>query len=565
MVNALVVALGSVAAFVVAYLFYGRFLSDKIFRLDPTRTTPAHTFRDGVDYVPTKRIVLFGHHFVSIAGLGPIMGPAIAVIWGWLPALLWVVLGTIFLGAVHDLGALAVSLRHQGRSIGDLTRDIIGNRARILFLLIVFFLLAMAMGVFALVIATLFSEAFYPEAVVPFFLLILTAALIGTLVYRYNVPLGPATLLGLVLMLLGIWVGLKFPVTGVSMTTWIYMLLAYAFVASVLPVWILLQPRDYLNSYKLYIGLAFTFAGLLIYHPPIVAPAVNRAATDLPPIFPFLFITIACGAISGFHSVVSSGTTVRQLENEGDARAIGFGAMLTEGALATVVIVACTAGVASTEAWHEHYKGWTAASGLGPQLSAFIDGAGVFISHTGVPLDWAKAFIAVVVVAFAMTTLDSATRLLRYNVEELGKSAGLGGLSNRYLAALVAVAAIGYFALMKMDGKPAGLTLWQLFGTTNQVLAGLGLLTVSAFLYKTRVPVVYTLMPMAFMMVMTISAMLLKLRDFYAERSWPLIVVGAAILGMAVWLCVEAVIAYRGWSRHRPETEVAAQPTGGIS
>jgi len=406
--NAAVVALGSFGLLILAYLTYGRFLARRIFRLDPQRRTPAYALQDGVDYVPSRTPVLFGHHFASIAGLGPILGPAIAVIWGWLPAILWVVLGSIFIGAVHDLGALAVSLRFKGRTIGDVCRELMGPRARLLALLIIFFLLALAMGAFVSAISGLFIN-FNPDAIIPSFGLMLVAVGVGAAVYKLKVGLGPATVVGLVLFGLLIAAGVEWPLptyewfaspetqqaldaarnaaaddeapalpkpygavavagyfraadneaaakgieTAAAATQewWIYALLGYAFIASVLPVWLLLQPRDYLNSFQLYFALLTLFVGLGIawyqgapeshidapmFRPDVLArpAAEGEALADVPRApswLPLLFVTIACGAVSGFHSLVSSGTTVRQIKRETDALPIGYGAMLTEG------------------------------------------------------------------------------------------------------------------------------------------------------------------------------------------------------------------------------------------
>jgi carbon starvation protein len=358
------------------------------------------------------------------------------------------------------------------------------------------------------------------------------------------VRLAPATVIALIVMFLTIWLGLRYPITRVGQTAWVFILIAYAYIASVLPVWLLLQPRDYLNAYQLVIGMVLIYVGLFIFHPTIAAPAVNRAATGAPPLFPFLFITIACGAISGFHSLVSTGTTSKQLDRESDARVIGYGGMLAEGLLAMAVLLACTAGVSRAE-WSAHYSSWQAAAGLAAKMEAFVTGAGTFISKVGIPIGIAKSFIVVMAVGFAMTTLDSGTRLLRYNLEELGEGLRIGALRNRFVAAIVAVLGIAYFSLMTVGGKPAGLTLWELFGTTNQILAALGLLAVSLFLYRLGKPIVYTIVPMIGMMVMTVTAMVMKLRANLALRHWPLLAVGSVILVLVLWLIVESVAAFR--------------------
>lgn len=616
--NAALIVLVSLAALVVGYHTYGRFLARRVFRLDPQRTTPSHTMTDGIDYVPTRVPVLFGHHFASIAGLGPILGPAIAVIWGWLPAILWVVLGSIFIGAVHDLGALAVSLRHQGRSIGEVARGVMGPRARLLALLIIFFLMSLAMGAFCNTLADLFLN-YNPDAIIPSFGLMVVAVCFGLAVYRFRAPLGATTVVALAvfagLILWGVeqpvltyeWFvspetraaleaapadaaaagggpALELPRGAVaakaylsavgneaavaelgSLNTprtalwranyaWIAALLAYAFCASVLPVWLLLQPRDYINSFQLYFALATMFVGLMIAwilgapENRVEAAMIRTDVPDAPPIVPFLFVTIACGAVSGFHSLVSSGTTVKQLDRESDALPIGYGAMLTEAALAVLVIVACVAGLSASE-WSDGgaYASWKGISGggLAVQLRAMFHGGAAFLAHLGIPERVGRTLLAVTVVAFALTTLDSATRLLRFNVEEIVRSLGLAALANRYFASLVAVAGIAFFAVV-----PAGKVLWLLFGTSNQLLAGLTLLTVSVFLYQLARPVIYTLVPMVLMLAVSMWAMVAKIPDFLGNTDMPpwqryaLSGVTLVVLAMSLWLVVEGFLAF---------------------
>ncbi|HEX9780946.1 MAG TPA: carbon starvation protein A [bacterium] len=544
--NAALLAAGVLAVFAAAYALYSRWLDRRVFLLDPHRDTPAHSRKDHIDYCPTRPSVLFGHHFASICGLGPIIGPAIAALWGWLPALLWIVCGAVVIGAVHDFGALVLSVRYDGRSIGDITNDLIGPRARLLFLVLIFFLIALAMGVFASVIATLFDPDHYPQAVLPSAILIVLAVAIGMLVYRRRVPLGPATAVCLVLMTGSLWLGQAFPITGLSRTQWIVVLLAYAYVASSLPVWVLLQPRDYLNAFQLYAGIGLMYAGLFILRPEFAAPPVNRMAADLPPVFPFLFVTVACGAISGFHSLVCSGTTSKQLDREPHARPIGYGAMLAEASMAVIVLLACTAGVATPLLWHERYSGWQSMQGLGASLGTFIDGGALFVSQVGIPRALASVLISVVVVGFALTTLDSATRLLRYNIEELGRTLGVRFATNRYAASALAVAAIGYFALMK-----SGKSLWQLFGTTNQLLAALALLAVAAYLAQRRRPAAAYALPMLFMLVTTTTAMTIKLGEFRAAGQTSLWVVSAIVLVLALWLVLEALVSFMNARRSR--------------
>ena len=539
-------ALGCFVAYFVVYRLYARFLGRHVFRLDPEVSTPAEVLRDDVDYVPTNRYVLFGHHYASIAGLSPMLGPAIAVIWGWLPGMLWVVLGTLFIGAVHDFSALVLSMRARGMSIGKVAEDIIGPRAKTLFHVLIFFLVSLAMGVFVYICAKLFTSEFYPQAVIPSFSLMAIALAIGWAMFRRRAKLGPATALGFVLMMLAIWAGLELPSPNLSLKSWSYLLLGYAFLASVLPVWLLLQPRDYINSLLLYLGLGTAYLGFFLLRPQFMAPTVQLHPPDAPPLFPFVFIVIACGAISGFHGLVASGTTSKQISRETDAVFIGYGGMIGESLLGLISVLACTAGFASTAAWHDHYRSWQVARGLENNMKAFIDGTAVFLNQLGIPLQVAQAFIALIAVSFALTTLDSATRLLRYNICEISETLRVPALGNRYVASMLAVGAIGFFAFFKVNGQAAGLALWQLFGTTNQIMGALTLLTVTLYLIERKRNFWVTLVPMAFMMVTTVTAMVMKIDDFWKMREITLLVMGVIIFFLSLWLVVEAVGRLRG-------------------
>jgi len=609
--NAAFITFLAFTCFVLAYVLYGRFLARNIFKLDANRATPSHTQEDGIDFVPTRLPILFGHHFASIAGLGPILGPAIAVIWGWVPAVLWVVLGCVFIGAVHDMGALTVSLRFSGRTIGDVCRDLMGPRARLLALLIIFFLMSLAMGAFVIAISNLFIR-FNPDAIIPSFGLMLVAVAFGLAVYKLKMALLPATVVALACFAGFIVWGVEQPVltyawfaqpttrqalevarsrqategapsfetpygaaaavahlravgnhqaaedveaaVNTSGYAWVGALLLYAFAASVLPVWLLLQPRDYINSFQLYFALLTLLSGLAVAavtgapENQINAEAFRPNVPGTPPWFPFLFVTIACGAVSGFHALVSSGTTVRQLNRETDALPIGYGAMLVEGALAILVIMACVAGLGAG-AWQPGgpYASWggIGKAGLATQLNAVVRGGANFLAQLGIDPKYGQTVLAVTVVAFALTTLDSATRLLRFNVEEILRSVGLGLIANRYVGSLIAVGGIAFFALV-----PAGKTLWTLFGTANQLLAGLTLLAVSVFLFKLGRPLVYTLLPMLIMLVMAIWAMVGSIPGFWelgelsVLQKWSLTVVSLIVLAMALWLIVEGLLSF---------------------
>ncbi|WP_167632003.1 carbon starvation protein A [Mariprofundus ferrooxydans] len=561
-----VMAIVVLCLYLLFYRFYAKnILARNIFELNDDAATPAHTLCDDIDYVPTNKYVLFGHHFASIAGLAPMLGPAIAVIWGWVPALCWVVFGTLLVGAVHDFSALVLSIRHKGQSMGTIARDVISPRTRLLFLLVIFFLVALAMGVFVLVISGLFAApdaanipaTAHPEAVFPTYSLMLIAMVIGFLVHKKNMPLWPMIGVGFVLMLITTSIGLGMPITGVTAREWTWSLLIYAFIASILPVWLLLQPRDFLNSLLLYLALFAMLAGFFLLSPDWAAPAVNLHPVGAPPMLPFLFIVIACGAVSGFHGLVASGTTSKQLNKESDAPFVGYIGMVGESLLALLAVLATTAGAFSSRAdWESFYGSWDKAVGLHQKLGIFIQGNANFIHQLGVPLDYAAAFISVVVVGFAMTSVDTGARLLRFNLEEIGNTLGIKVLSNRYLATTLAVGAIGFFAFFEVNGKPAGLFLWTLFGTTNQVLAGLTLLTVTIYLYRKKKPVLYILLPMLLVLGATISGMVMGVIKAVGKEQWAVASVGTTILLLALWVLIEALLVVRrvNTERRQPST-----------
>lgn len=541
--SALLVAVVVFFAYLVAYRTYGTFLSRKVFGLDPERVTPAHRYKDDKDFVPSNKWVLFGHHFTTIAGAGPIVGPAIAVIWGWVPALLWVVFGTIFIGAIHDFGSLVLSARHEGKSVSAVTEELIGPRARTLFLLLTAFALLIVLAVFAVIIALLFTM--FPGSVLPIFVEIPVAVVIGYWIYKKSgnhVVAGTIAVITLyIFVIIGTYVPLTMPgiIMGNPIYTWVVILLIYSFIASTLPVWMLLQPRDYINSHQLFIVLILMVLGVIVARPEIVAPAFHFSVADTPPFFPFLFVVIACGAISGFHSMAASGTTVKQMDNESDAKMIGYGAMLTEGFLATMVILACTAGFSSLAAWTEHYASWQAADGLGAKVGAFVNGGGSFISALGIPQQIALTIMAVMVVSFAATTMDSATRIQRYIIAELAESWGIKPLATPTGAALFAV--ITAFALASINEGRGGMILWPLFGASNQLMAGLALLVMTVWLIRIKKPSIYSAIPMVFMIIVTTWAMIAGLVTYYNQGNWLLTILSLFIILLEVWVVVEAV------------------------
>lgn len=579
----ILVAILSGVGFIVAYHTYGRFLARKIFGLDPNALAPSRELEDGVDYVPTRREVVFGHHFTSIAGTGPIVGPAIAVFWGWLPALLWVLVGSIFIGAVHDFGALVISMRSRGQTIGDVASRMISHRARVLFLFILFFALSIVLGVFGLVIATIF--ALYPETVLSTWIALPLAMIIGVWLHRKGARLLMPSLIALALLYYAVYLGVYYdwarldlaallPAAdanagfvanlGTPIVVWTAILFVYCFAASVLPVWLLLQPRDYINSHQLIVALLLLVVGLFIAHPEFAAPAINTAAPgDAPPIFPFLFITIACGAVSGFHCLVSSGTSSKQLQTESDAQYVGYGAMLLEGGLAVVVIIACCAGLGmgvrsldsgemlyGAAAWQSFYgQTWEGLS-LGKKVGAFIEGGANMMAATGIALPLAIGIVAVMVACFAATTLDTATRLQRYVIQELSAAIGFDALRNKYAATTAAVVVGFSMAMIPGPAGPGsgGLILWPLFGAVNQLLAGLAFLVIAFYLIRYNKPIWFLTLPGVLMVILPFWAMWSQIFGWYREGNWLLVGIGVAIEVLQVWMIIEAAIM---WNRVR--------------
>lgn len=549
--NAALLAIIVLILYFLAYRYYSKFLANKIFRISDDEVTPAHEKNDGMDFVPSNKHVLFGHHFASIAGAAPIIGPAIAVFWGWVPAIIWVILGTIFMGAVHDFSALVISVREKGRSVGDLAGILINPRARTLFLLIVYFLIFFVIAVFAYAIASLFVA--FPESVLPVNFQIIVAVIIGFLFYKKGVPILWPSILALISLYVMIWVGTIVPIEipaimGSQIVTWIFLLLIYSFIASVLPVWTLLQPRDYINGHQLILGLGLLFIGLLIAHPEMQAPAINHNAEGGVPLFPFIFVTIACGAISGFHGLVSSGTTSKQLNKMKDSRMIGYGGMLGEGALAMIATLAVAAGISRTD-WLTHYETWDLAAKGG--ITNFVLGASTFLDALHIPTVFGETLISVIVISFAATSLDTAARVQRLILGELGTAYEIKPLKNRYVGALLAVVPALLLALLvEAPGKglgSGGFLLWPLFGATNQLVAGLTLLIATIYLWKTGRPVIYTLIPMVFLIVMTIAAMIWSFKAF-ADNPL-LLILSAIILALSVWLLFEAYFVYKSQKR----------------
>jgi len=564
------------AGYKLMYRFYGRFISGRIFKLDESRKTPAVEFEDGVDYVPTRKEIIFGHHFTSIAGTGPIVGPAIAIIWGWVPALLWVFIGSAVMGAVHDFGSLVISLRNRGKSISEITARYINPRVRLFFFLLVFLALWIVIAIFGLVIAIIFNM--YPSSVWPVWLQIPIAILLGRLIYKRggNVTLWTLAALAMLygFVIVGYYLPFEMPALfGIPPTgVWTIILLAYAYWASVLPVTTLLQPRDFINAYQLLSAMLLlvlgVIASLLWGGLEIVAPAVQLTPADAPPMWPFLFITIACGAISGFHCLVCSGTTAKQLRSEKDALFVGYGSMLVEGGLATLVIIAVAAGIGlgyttpagetlfGVEAWSRHYASWTAAAGLGSKVAAFVDGSANMMVVLGIPKGIGVALMGLFVASFAGTTLDTATRIQRYVVAELATDMNMPKLGNRHAATTLVVVSAAILAFASGADGTGALALWPLFGAVNQTLGALALVVVTVYLKRHAAGWMWLVAggPAVFMSVMTLWASILNQGIFADLNALLLQVINLAVIVIVAWVIVESLLKF---FKTEPESRTA--------
>ncbi|AVJ55792.1 carbon starvation protein A [Idiomarina sp. OT37-5b] len=541
--NAIVVMLLGLGAMFLGYVFYSKFIAEKIYKLDPNFKTPAHEFEDGVDFVPTNKYVLWGHHFTSVAGAAPIIGPAIAVIWGWVPAFLWVVFGTIFFAGVHDAGAIWASNRNKARSMGSLTGDVVSKRAQTLFMIVIFLVLLMVNAVFATAIAGLLIN--FPSAVIPVWGAIFVALIIGQVIFRKWMGLGAVSVLGVIALYILIWVGPSAPLALPEMALglsdnaqWILILFGYAAIASLLPVWMLLQPRDYINGLQLFIGLILLYGAVLLLGPDMTAPAFNSNTPEgTPSMLPLLFVTIACGAISGFHGLVASGTTSKQLDKETDLRFVGYFGAIGEGSLSLATIIAACAGFATLADWEAVYTSF----GQGG-VSAFVEGGANIISQgIGLDVGIAETLLTVMAVLFAGTTMDTGLRLQRYIFQEWGNIYDISLIQKPLVATLLAVGSclLLAFGAGGADGS-GGLQIWPLFGTTNQLLAGLTLMVITVMLVRLGRPMYVTLLPLIFLLIMTVFALIIQLQGFYQDEKYFLFFLDIVVLVAAVWIILEA-------------------------
>ena len=572
--NAAVLLIISIAILLIGYIFYGRWLSKK-WGVDPSNVTPAHTMEDGVDYVPAKAPVLMGHHFSSIAGAGPINGPIQAAVFGWVPVALWVLIGGIFFGGVHDFGALFASVRNKGKSIGTVIEDSIGLKAKRLFIIFAYLTLLLVVAAFASIVANTFKATFLENgaidyaasaanastAMISIFFIVL-AILFGFFVYRRNAPLGVSTIIGVVLIAVAMYVGLNWHPIYLSYETWMIICGLYILVASVTPVWILLQPRDYLSSFLLYGMMILAVVGIIGCHPSIDAmPAFTGFYDTVAPtgssigyLFPALFVTIACGAISGFHSLVGSGTTAKQLNREQDARPIAYGGMLIESALAIISLCAVA------YIWKDYASGTTVvptqvfAGGLSTMLGTLFGSGAQTVTYS---------LLILAVSAFCLTSLDTATRLARYMFQEFWMKPGetmadMTGarkiLTNPYVSTAITV----------VLGVALGMTgyakIWALFGAANQLLAALGLLAVAAWLGKIGRNNKMFYIPMVFMLLVTLTSLVftiitqVNLVTSGADVTWGIVrgVIAVLLIILAIDLVIEGVKALSKQSKAQP-------------
>lgn len=557
--NSAYVGIISIIWLVTAYFLYGRFVEKRLIPADNARKTPAHRLNDGVDFVPAKPLVLFGHHFASIAGAGPIIGPVMAVAYfGWGVSFLWILIGVVFIGAVHDYTTLMLSLRHDGATVPWITGGLLGKSARTLFMIFVWITLVFVIAVFLIAAKkTLMSDA---RVVLPAFGMIPLAVGFGWLTNRLKVPLLFATVIALV-GLFGLFVlGMRFPIflhapTSEALASlapvnpvvllslnaesasmvWILILMFYGAIAAVLPVWILLQPRDYIGYWILAFGMVAGIVGMFFVHKPITSPFFISEVSDKGPVWPMLFILVACGAVSGFHSLVSSGTTSKQLDKESHGRPVVFGAMLTEGALAVLALLAVSAGMVWTNG--------TSAAEMTVQISqdpigAFAKGFSVFTEGFLGPYGF--VFGVVMINAFVLTTLDTSVRLSRFITAELVGPV-FAPFKNRFVSTvIICAAALG----LALTGNVA--TLWKMFGASNQLVAALAMIVVSVYLMKTQKPVVYTFVPAIFMLATTCGALFWQFLGFIkidAPGHTTLAIAALILLSLALYVGTRGVYA----------------------
>lgn len=567
--NSLFLAIGGLLFFGFGYKYYASFIAKKIYSLDEfTGSVPSKEFEDGIDFVPTPKGILLGHHFTSIAGAAPIIGPCIAAYWGWLPAFLWIVFGAIFIGGIHDFGSLVISVREKGNTIADITGIIINEKVKAIFLFFVMMLSWLVMAVFSMAIAGLFVSM--PTAVLPINIEIVISIFFGFLLYKKNNKPFIISVAGLILLYLFVYVGSYIPLSfgsyGIDkssqITIWILLLFIYSAIASLLPVWLLLQPRDYLNSHQLMVGLFLIYAGIFIAQPSIEAPMIRSSENGGPSIFPLLFVTVACGAISGFHGLIASGTTSKQISDMKHTKLIGYGSMLGEGTLALASTIAAVAGISLVKncslpsigyvenlSWDIYYDNWAHAATN--KATAFVLGGGALIESLGISAILSQTITAVLVISFAATTLDTATRVQRFIITEVGKSAKIEVLSNRYFSTILAILPALLLTLGNIvdpiSGQKIklGWALWPIFGASNQMLASLILMLLSIYFWKKNKPIYPLFIPFVFITITTFTSLLFNANLFIQHGNFFLLAVEIVLIFFLFWVLLEGFKIYK--------------------
>jgi carbon starvation protein len=567
--NSLFLAIGGLLFFGFGYKYYASFIAKKIYSLDEfTGSVPSKEFEDGIDFVPTPKGILLGHHFTSIAGAAPIIGPCIAAYWGWLPAFLWIVFGAIFIGGIHDFGSLVISVKEKGNTIADITGIIINEKVKAIFLFFVMMLSWLVMAVFSMAIAGLFVSM--PTAVLPINIEIVISIFFGFLLYKKNNKPFIISVAGLILLYLFVYVGSYIPLSfgsyGIDkssqITIWILLLFIYSAIASLLPVWLLLQPRDYLNSHQLMVGLFLIYAGIFIAQPSIEAPMIRSSENGGPSIFPLLFVTVACGAVSGFHGLIASGTTSKQISDIKHTKLIGYGSMLGEGTLALASTIAAVAGISLVKncslpsigyvenlSWDIYYDNWAHAATN--KATAFVLGGGALIESLGISAILSQTITAVLVISFAATTLDTATRVQRFIITEVGKSAKIEVLSNRYFSTILAILPALLLTLGNIvdpiSGQKIklGWALWPIFGASNQMLASLILMLLSIYFWKKNKPIYPLFIPFVFITITTFTSLLFNANLFIQHGNYFLLAVEIVLIFFLFWVLFEGFKIYK--------------------
>ena len=524
--NLIVLIIISAIILITAYYTYGKYVSKKL-GVDNSNITPSNTLEDGIDYVPTKSPLVLGHHFASIAGAGPIIGPVIAVAFGWIPAVIWIIIGGVFFGAVHDMASMLASLRHKGKSIGYVIEKQIGAKGKVLFLIFSFSTLILIVGVFADIIAkTFINNPSVASSSILFIILAVVFGVVNKALKNSKYAFVITSIIGVVLMYFFVYLG-KFIPINIGYNLWVIILLGYAFIASVTPVTLLLQPRDYLTSYLLYGLIIAAVIGIFIANPEVkMDNDIVFKSPDLGYIFPVLFVTVACGAISGFHSLVASGTTSKQLNKESDAKIVGYGGMLIETFLAILSVIAVM--VISREEYVSQLLNH------GP-VSLFADGLGKIIAAIGISKQMATSFVALTVSAFALTTLDTCTRLARFTFQEYFDDKEHSTIkkvgANRYIATTVVIlSSIVLLSTGEFD------VLWPIFGSANQLLAALALLAIAVWLIKKRINASFVLIPMYVMFAVALSSLCLFAITNYQNGTYILAILAGALFLLAIVL-----------------------------